>query len=146
MSRKAPGWPQSYTSSGTHIQVGIPRFSKLCVTLLRKLLRRFYERPTLVPVFTSWKKSKEDLHFCEKWRKAKGAVGVGFAARGAGAEAAPPRAFPGNHTQPLIVKPPAWHLVCEPLGASRLVCVCEQGVPESIGKDLEKFHLGVWGC
>ena len=35
----------------------------------------FYERPTLVPVFTNRKKSEEDVHFYEKRQKAKIASG-----------------------------------------------------------------------
>lgn len=74
----------------------------------------FYERPTLVPIFTNWKKCKEDFHVYEKWWKAKIAVRVGFAARGAWTEAVrtwpasgAPSAFRGNYTQRLCLEPRA---------------------------------------
>ena len=40
---------------------------------------RFYERPTLVPVFANRKKSEEDFHFYEKRLKAKIAFSACFA-------------------------------------------------------------------
>ena len=39
----------------------------------------FDERPTLVPLFANWKKSKENFHFYEKGWKVKIAFGIGFA-------------------------------------------------------------------
>lgn len=75
---------------------------------------RFYERPTLEPTFTNWKKCKEDFHVYEKWWKAKIAVRVGFAVRGAWTEAARTwpasgalSAFRGNYTQRLCLEPRA---------------------------------------
>ena len=44
------------------LTIDIPFSSKVCFTPLH-----FYKRPTLVPVFFNWKKSKED--FCFFWKK-----------------------------------------------------------------------------
>ena len=44
-----------------HYVVRRPHFSKLCFTPLG-----FHEGSTLVPVFTNWKKSKENFHFYKK--------------------------------------------------------------------------------
>ena len=38
----------------------------------------FYKRPTLVSVFTNWKKSKEDFHFYEKRQEGKIALSICF--------------------------------------------------------------------
>lgn len=43
-----------------------PAFLKFAVILLS-----FYERPTLVPVFSNGKKSKEDFHFYKKRLKVR---------------------------------------------------------------------------
>ena len=48
------------------IQYRPPALLKIHITPLC-----FQERPTLVPLFTNWKKSEEDLHFKEKGRKLK---------------------------------------------------------------------------
>ena len=45
---------------------GIPCFSKVCFIPLC-----FYKRPTLVPVFTNWKKSEEIFTFMKKGEKWK---------------------------------------------------------------------------
>ena len=50
-------------------------FSKVCLTPLR-----FYERPTLAPVFTNGKKPEEDCCFYRKRQKVKMALRVCFAA------------------------------------------------------------------
>ena len=95
----------------THIytQTGIPHFMKVCVMPLC-----FYQRPTLVPVFTNQKKkkSKDDFCFYKKRQKAKIALSVCFA--GAMIEAActpssergTAKLLPGNYIQQLSIKPP----------------------------------------
>lgn len=105
--------------------IGILCFSKVHVMPLL-----FYGRPTLVPVFTNQKSSKEDFRFYRnkqkpaKTNKAKPAFSISFArSRDRGsmdpeqrARGALPSSFPGNYTQRLSISAAvALECVSEPL-------------------------------
>ena len=82
-------------SYSTDRYTGVGLFSKVHFTPLR-----FYERPTLVPVFSNYEKFAEDFHF-HKRQKAKLAFSVCFAgslleAAGAVRRQALPSSFPGT--------------------------------------------------
>lgn len=64
----------------------------------------FCEGPTLVPVFTNQKKSKEDFRFYEKKVKSENSI-IETAAPQA-VRAAPPGPFPWDDTQLLSIPPP----------------------------------------
>ena len=65
----------------------------------------FYKRPTLVPVFTNRKKSKEDFHFCENEVQPRVFSEPSERQRTLQAvRLAPPSPFCGNYTQHLSIK------------------------------------------
>ena len=78
-----------YTSTGLSLFLKVPFMSL-----------QFYERPTLVPVFTNQKESEEGFHFYEKETKTRNSVQVCFAVAvteavpSCGAAVAAPRSLP----------------------------------------------------
>lgn len=98
----------------------IPRFSKVYVITLG-----FYERPTLVPVFSNQKKSAGGFHFCDnKAKKKENSIQHLFPREPLQRQCAPqvvrgspPISFPGNCTQ--ASSPQSFEL-CS--GASVLYC------------------------
>lgn len=87
---------------------GTPCFSQIHVPPLR-----FYGTPTLLPVFTSRKRSEERFHFCGEKPKAKLMFSVCVAAHSQLGER-PPGSFPGNHTGTPTAAPHHWHLNAGP--------------------------------
>ena len=81
----------------------------------------FYKRPTLVPVFTNWKKSKEDFCFYKKrWKWKQHSVfvfqaTVTEASRPWAGQGDLPDSFPGNYTASQHQVPIALNCVCEHL-------------------------------
>ena len=79
----------------------MPRFLKVYIMPLG-----FYKRPTLVPVFTNWKKSKRIFVFVEKGEMQKQHLVFVWQQAPSGERGAPPGSFPRNHAQHPSVKPP----------------------------------------
>lgn len=96
--------------------VGTPLLLKVRIPPLR-----FYERPTLVPVFANGKKSEKDLRFHKKWRKARIALSLCFAtsraALGAAERRGPAKLLPRSYGQHLSIRLPALTRVWEHLGS-----------------------------
>lgn len=99
----SPHPPPDKNPSGCQLDSWHPSLVQVCPAFrkVHVMPLRFYERPTLVPVFANRKKSEEDFRFYEKRQKVNTAFGVCFVVRGA-----LPSPFPGNHAQHLSLKPP----------------------------------------
>lgn len=65
----------------------------------------FTKKLTSVPVFTNQKKFEEDFHIYEKRQKVSSICFVVSLNSVGAVRVAPPRAFPGNYTQRLIINP-----------------------------------------
>lgn len=106
-----PPWAAVCPRSST----GIPHFLQV-----RVITFNFYKRPTSVLIFTNWKRSRKNLCFYEKRRKAKRAFGVRFAAspyRGS--------VHPSSESGPSKLLPQELYSASQYQAIRALKCVCE---------------------